>query len=82
MGLPNDPLIRPSFREACRLWLKIGCLSFGGPAAQPLVLTPGWGATRTRKQGTPVGIAVASDGAIWLADDKAGQIIRIAVDRP
>ena len=34
MGLPNDPLIRPSFREACRLWLKIGCLSFGGPAAQ------------------------------------------------
>ena len=34
MALPNDPLIRPSFREACRLWLKIGCLSFGGPAAQ------------------------------------------------
>ena len=34
MGLPNDTLIRPSFREACRLWLKIGCLSFGGPAAQ------------------------------------------------
>jgi len=33
-GLPHDPLIRPSFREACRLWLKIGCLSFGGPAAQ------------------------------------------------
>ncbi len=24
----------PTFREACRLWLKIGCLSFGGPAAQ------------------------------------------------
>ncbi len=25
---------RPTFREACRLWLKIGCLSFGGPAGQ------------------------------------------------
>lgn len=53
-----------------------------GPAADPLVLTPGWGATKARKQGTPVGIAVANDGAIWLADDKAGQIIRVAVDRP
>ena len=28
------PLQRPTFREACRLWLKIGCLSFGGPAGQ------------------------------------------------
>ncbi|MDB5470909.1 MAG: sugar dehydrogenase [Caulobacter sp.] len=53
-----------------------------GPAAEPLVLTPGWGATKIRKQGAPVGIAVAGDGAIWLADDKAGQVIRIAVDRP
>jgi chromate transporter len=24
----------PSFREALRLWLKIGCLGFGGPAGQ------------------------------------------------
>ncbi len=53
-----------------------------GPAAEPLVLTPGWGATRARKQGTPVGIALARDGAIWLTDDKAGQVLRIAIDRP
>lgn len=53
-----------------------------GPAAEPLVLTPGWGATRARKQGTPVGVAVASDGAIWMTDDKSGQVIRIAPDRP
>lgn len=53
-----------------------------GPAADALVLTPGWGATRTRKQGTPVGVAVASDGAIWLTDDKAGRVLRIAPDRP
>jgi chromate transporter len=25
---------RPSFREALRVWFKIGCLSFGGPAGQ------------------------------------------------
>lgn len=24
----------PTFHEACRLWFKIGCLSFGGPAGQ------------------------------------------------
>ena len=33
----NPPVVllqRPTFREACRLWLKIGCLSFGGPAGQ------------------------------------------------
>jgi len=52
------------------------------PSADALILTPGWGATKTRKQGTPVGLAVAADGAIWVADDKAGRILRIAVDRP
>jgi chromate transporter len=26
--------IRPSFREAFRVWLKIGCINFGGPAGQ------------------------------------------------
>jgi chromate transporter len=25
---------RPSFREALRFWLKLGCISFGGPAGQ------------------------------------------------
>ena len=24
----------PSFGEAVRLWLKIGCINFGGPAGQ------------------------------------------------
>lgn len=33
--VPDEILSRkPSFREACRLWWKIGCLSFGGPAGQ------------------------------------------------
>lgn len=55
---------------------------FTGPSANARILTPGWGPTRTRKQGSPVGVAIADDGAIWLTDDRAGQVIRIAVDRP
>jgi glucose/arabinose dehydrogenase len=61
-----------------------GSRPFGaGPAAQAQVLTPGWGrAEGVRPQGTPVGITVAADGAIWVADDKNASIIRFAVDRP
>jgi glucose/arabinose dehydrogenase len=47
------------------------------------VLTPGWGRVEgVRPQGTPVGITVAADGAIWVADDKNASLIRFAVDRP
>jgi glucose/arabinose dehydrogenase len=61
-----------------------GSRPFGvGPAAQAQVLTPGWGRVEgVRPQGTPVGITVAADGAIWVADDKNGLIIRFAADRP
>ncbi|WP_342316804.1 PQQ-dependent sugar dehydrogenase [Lysobacter sp. FW306-1B-D06B] len=53
------------------------------PAANAVVMTPGWNlAAGRRPQGSPVGLAVAKDGAIWTADDRAGLVIRIAVDRP
>lgn len=56
---------------------------FAGPAAQPLVLTERWDLKAgVRPAGAPVGIAVAQDGAIWVADDRNGAVIRIAVDRP
>src|ERR1043165_5160793 len=32
--LPAGATASPSFGEAFRLWLKIGCINFGGPAAQ------------------------------------------------
>lgn len=32
-GVPSS-VARPPLREAARLWLKIGCLGFGGPAGQ------------------------------------------------
>ena len=54
----------------------------GAPHAKPLVLTPGWGPQAGRRQGSPVGLAVAADGAVWIADDRNRQILRLAADRP
>ncbi|MDP2139047.1 MAG: chromate efflux transporter [Candidatus Didemnitutus sp.] len=34
MSLPAHPPVRPSFREALGVWMKIGLLSFGGPTGQ------------------------------------------------
>ena len=52
------------------------------PAANPVVLTPGWGLVQgKRPQGSPVGLAVAKDGAIWTTDDRAGLVIRLARDQ-
>lgn len=51
------------------------------PAATPVVLTPGWGRRPgLRPQGSPVGLAVADDGALWATDDRAGLVIRFASD--
>jgi glucose/arabinose dehydrogenase/uncharacterized protein len=48
-------------------------------AAQAFILTPDWNkVVGLRPQGSPVGLAVASDGAIWTTDDRAGLVIRIA----
>jgi chromate transporter len=33
-----DPSARPAFSVALRLWLKIGCIGFGGPAGQIAIL--------------------------------------------
>jgi glucose/arabinose dehydrogenase len=54
-------------------------------AAAPYAeLVSGWHKVNgVRPQGAPVGLAVASDGAIWVAEDKNQTIIRIdADDRP
>ena len=31
---PSAGVVAPSFRESLRFWLKLGCISFGGPAGQ------------------------------------------------
>lgn|SRR5215217_913476 len=62
---------------------KTAWRTYPGPAAEPLILTPGWNAVAgKRPMGAPVGMAVAADGAIWITDDRNGHIIRIAADRP
>lgn len=60
-----------------------GIRAYGlAPAVTPVVLTPGWGLVPgKRPQGSPVGLAVAEDGAIWTTDDRAGLIIRFARDQ-
>jgi len=53
-----------------------------GPAAEPRSLTPGWDLKPgVHPAGAPVGLTVARDGAIWVADDRNAAILRIAVDR-
>jgi glucose/arabinose dehydrogenase len=54
-----------------------------GPGAEPIPITIGWRAKPgLRPTGAPVGLTVAPDGAIWVADDRNGTILRIAADRP
>lgn len=54
----------------------------GGPAAEPLIITPGWNLQKgSHPAGAPVGITVARDGSLWVADDRNAAILRIAADR-
>ena len=52
-----------------------------GPSATGLELTPGWDARPgLRPSGAPVGMAIAPDGALWVADDRNGTLLRFARD--
>jgi glucose/arabinose dehydrogenase len=58
-------------------------LPYAGPASEPLLLTPGWNnVDGSHPRGSPVGLAVAADGAIWVAENTNAAILRIARDRP
>ena len=79
-GIPNRvPDARYAVYEGGRVTMR----KFDGPAAQPFVLTERWDLIPgVRPAGAPVGISIAPDGAVWVADDRNGAIVRIAVDRP
>ncbi|MDQ6861031.1 MAG: chromate efflux transporter [Verrucomicrobiota bacterium] len=36
--MPDEPIRQPSFAEALRFWLKLGFISFGGPAGQIAIM--------------------------------------------
>jgi glucose/arabinose dehydrogenase len=58
-------------------------LPYPGPASEPLLLTPGWNnIDGVHPRGSPVGMTVAQDGAIWVAENNNGTILRIARDKP
>jgi glucose/arabinose dehydrogenase len=51
----------------------------GAPSVKGKVLTPGWDRVAGRQpRGSPVVMAVASDGSIWVTDDRSRAIVRIA----
>ena len=51
----------------------------GAPSVKGKVLTPGWDRVAGRQpRGSPVVIAVAADGSIWVTDDRSRAIRRIA----
>jgi glucose/arabinose dehydrogenase len=58
-------------------------LPYHGPGPIAFNLTPNWDALKgVRPAGSPVGLAIAADGAIWVAEDRNGAILRIARDGP
>jgi len=49
------------------------------PSVKGKVLTPGWDRVAGRQpRGSPVVMAVAADGSIWVTDDRSRAILRIA----
>jgi glucose/arabinose dehydrogenase len=81
-GVPT-PARQPRFAEYTSDG-KVVMKPYGtGPAAEPRILTPGWSLKPgVRPAGAPVGLTIARDGAIWVADDRNAAILRIAADRP
>lgn len=58
-------------------------MPYPGPASEPFLLTPGWNNVEgSHPRGSPVGLTVAEDGAIWVAENTNATILRIARDKP
>jgi glucose/arabinose dehydrogenase len=69
------------YREGGARILAYGVDARGLPTGQPLNLTPEWAVrSGVRPRGHPVGVHVGADGAIWVADDKSGVILRLAAE--
>jgi glucose/arabinose dehydrogenase len=75
---------KPTFAAAPSRAFPAGRLPFlEGPAATGLALTLGWEAIAgQRPKGAPAGMVVALDGALWVADDRNGTILRFGRSDP
>ncbi|MBX7248354.1 MAG: PQQ-dependent sugar dehydrogenase [Caulobacteraceae bacterium] len=83
VGPDGLPAVKPGARYPVYRGGAVVNRPYPAPAAESRVLTPGWDLKPgLRPMGTPVGLAVARDGAIWVAEDKNATVLRIAVDRP
>ncbi len=49
--------------------------------AKPAEFVAGWAASDSGPKGGPVGMWRARDGALWVADDRNGTLLRVAADR-
>jgi glucose/arabinose dehydrogenase len=58
-------------------------MPYAGPASEPFLLTPGWNnVDGSHPRGAPVGLAVAEDGAIWVAENTNATILRLLQTDP
>jgi glucose/arabinose dehydrogenase len=83
VGADGLPATRAGARYPVYRAGKIVMRPYPTAAAESRVLTPGWDLKAgVRPMGAPVGMAVAVDGALWVAEDKNATVLRISVDRP
>ena len=83
VGADGLPAIRAGARYPAYRNGQVVMRPYPVAAAESRVLTPGWDLKPgVRPMGTPVGMAVAADGALWVAEDKNATVLRIALDRP
>lgn len=83
VGPDGKPAVKAGARYPVYRAGQIVMRPYPSPSAESRVLTPGWDLKAgVRPMGAPVGMAVAADGALWVAEDKNATVLRIAVDRP
>lgn len=49
----------------------------GEPAGNPTDLIDGWDSAAGQPTGTPVGVAIAADGSVYVSEDRNGTVLRL-----
>lgn len=82
LGFDRERLIVPlhGYRSTGHRVLMFDIDAAGVPAGKAIELVAGWSADDTKPRGAPVGLTIASDGAIWGVEDKNKTVFRVARD--